>query len=261
MKKSFTKPVIIGALMLTLVGGGAYASTQGAFANTTTSTSTNKATQVKHGHGFFGPFSEAVLNLLKLDKAALMEKLSGGKSLAQVAQEQGISRDKLKETLTTQAVAEFENKKKEFVTNLDSMIDSTDVGKMNRGERMGKGGPGGKGGHGGPGGKGNHGGRGEHGMMKGPRINLTEVATLLGYSNEANLKTALHTGSSLAELAKSKNVELQKITDSITRLILTELDQRLADGKITQDQYNTQKASLAEKATQIANHKHQPKNM
>jgi hypothetical protein len=245
MKKTLIKPIVIGAVMLTLIGGAAYVSTENVYANVTSSAETGTVQQIKHPLKWIGQFSEGLQTLLKLDKAALQEKLSSGQTLAQVAAAQGITRDALKAELTKQANTEMENQRKEFTTNVDQVIDSTNLGKM--GDRKGP--------HGmGPGKQ-----AGKHGMHKDPKFELTPVASLLGYATETELKEALKSGSSLADLASTQKVDVQKVIDQVKTQIQKQLDQKLADGTITKTHYDERKAGISQKVTEIVNHQHKQK--
>jgi DNA-binding transcriptional regulator YdaS (Cro superfamily) len=83
-------------------------------------------------------------------------------------------------------------------------------------------------------------------------LESTEMATLLGLtSNE--LRTELKSGKTLAAIAAAKGVDTQKIIDLETKLLTADLDQRLKNGKITQAEYDTQKAAIATTAKEIIN--------
>lgn len=77
--------------------------------------------------------------------------------------------------------------------------------------------------------------------------NSTELAKLLGLP-EDELKTQLKAGKSLADIAGVQGVDTQKVQDLILASLTEQLDSRLADGKITQAQYDAQKAKLADRA-------------
>lgn len=83
----------------------------------------------RHG-GHKRGIGEDVLNLLKLDEAALHQKLQSGKTLAQIATEQGVSRDSLKQAMTASFNKRLEERKKQFNEHLDQIIDSKHQGKL-----------------------------------------------------------------------------------------------------------------------------------
>jgi hypothetical protein len=240
MKKPLAKQIIMGAMALTLVGGSGALISQNAFAATPTASvaSTAPATSVapqknnQDNHSWEGlRVSDQLLTFLKLDKTTFKTK-SATETLAQIATDQGISRDALKAELTTEFNAKLDKEKADFATNIDKTVDSIQKGENGR-----------------------HGG-GKHG---GDRIDLTPVATALGYATVAELKTALVSGTSIADLATAKGVTVQSLIDLQTTQIVKNLDQELANKKITQAQYDKQKANSTNMATKIVNNKHDNK--
>ncbi|MBB6671786.1 hypothetical protein [Cohnella nanjingensis] len=79
-----------------------------------------------------------------------------------------------------------------------------------------------------------------------------ELATLLGLTAD-ELKTKREAGQSLAAIAQAQGVDVQKVIDLEVAAMTKQLDQRLADGKITQAEYDTHKAKLADQAAQFVN--------
>jgi hypothetical protein len=238
MKKPFAKQIIVGAMALTLIGGGgALAISQNAFAATaaTTAAPAAPAAAQKGGHGFkeFSEVSDQLITFLKLDKATFQTKLAT-ETLAQIATDQGISRDALKAELTSEYNAQLDKEKADFTANLDATVDSKQIGESG-GRKQG------------PGGKGHN---------KSARIDLTSTATLLGYKTAADLKTALVSGTSIADLATAKGITVQSVIDLQAAQINNYLDQKLAAKTITQAQYDKQKANSTNIATKIVNDKH-----
>lgn len=78
------------------------------------------------------------------------------------------------------------------------------------------------------------------------------LAALLGLTAD-ELKTKRKEGQSLADIAKAQGVDVQKVIDLVTSALTKRLDQALADGKLTQAQYDAEKATLADSATRIVN--------
>ncbi|XEC92895.1 SHOCT domain-containing protein [Paenibacillus tarimensis] len=87
--------------------------------------------------------------------------------------------------------------------------------------------------------------------MKGG-IQSEELSVLLGLSTD-ELKETLKSGKSLADIAEEQNVDVQKVIDLYVNAGIEKLDQALADGRLTQEQYDERKAALNEKASQIVN--------
>jgi len=219
------KALGITTALAVMIPLGAYA------ASSTTGSSSGDAKQqtIIHGKGEFrGGFghkeavSQEVLDLLKLDRKTLQEKLSSGKTLAQVAEEQGVSRDKLKQTLTDAFNKTLDEQKKQFASNLDNMVD----GKLEKGGKFG------------------------FGMKQ----DLTEAAKLLGLTAD-ELKTQLSSGKSLADIAKEKNVDVQKLIDAQKTAMISSIDQAVKDGNMTQEQADKLKADAANIAEKMVNGK------
>ena len=69
----------------------------------------------------------------------------------------------------------------------------------------------------------------------------------------ADVKKALQGGQSIAALAKSKNVDPQKIINDLVADATTRVDAAASSGKITSDQATKMKAALTAKATAFVN--------
>lgn len=64
-----------------------------------------------------------LLGVLKLDEKTLFEKMKSGKTLAEIAKEQGVSRDVLKKTLLDSHRKRMQERMAKFEQNIDNMID------------------------------------------------------------------------------------------------------------------------------------------
>jgi lambda repressor-like predicted transcriptional regulator len=229
MKKTFK---ILGAatLLAAMIPIGAYAATVADAPQKSADKKEDKRIEQKV-FSHLGPsdrvlISQDVLDLLKLDKKTLQAKLAEGKTLAQIAEEQGVSRDSLKQALTDSFNKKLEEQKSKFAENLDKMVDS----KL-------------------PGGFGD---KKDFVFKQNPGQNISEAAKLLGISNE-DLKKALVSGKSLADLAKEKGVEVQTLIDGLANPLTAKIEQELKDGKITQEQADQRKADIVEKITKWVN--------
>lgn len=78
------------------------------------------------------------------------------------------------------------------------------------------------------------------------------AATALGME-ESDLMAALRDGQTIAEVAAEKGVATQTVVDAIVAEISANLDQAVADGRITQDEADERKVDATEKATAIVN--------
>ena len=110
------------------------------------------------------------------------------------------------------------------------------------------GGRGGPDGPGGPGGRG-HGGRGGRG---GFGAGLSVVATAIGIP-EADLRTALQGGQTIAQVAQAHNVTADAVIAALTTDLQTRLDKEVAAGTITQAQADLRKADAATRFADLVN--------
>jgi hypothetical protein len=78
------------------------------------------------------------------------------------------------------------------------------------------------------------------------------VAKAIGIS-EADLKTALAGGQTVADVAKAHNVAVQSVIDALVADGTSELAAQVANGSITQAQADAEKAEILQRATAQAN--------
>lgn len=90
-------------------------------------------------------------------------------------------------------------------------------------------------GRGGPGSHGHEGGPGRHGRPGRPGEGVDAAATALGITAE-ELRTALRSGSTIAQVAESEGVELQTVIDAMVAEVSEKLDEAVADGRLTREQ-------------------------
>ena len=180
------------------------------------------------GHGPRGGFegkgevlSDEVLSLLKLDQAEVAEKLKAGSSLAEIAEQQGVSRDSLKAAMTEAFNKQLERMKSEYAANLDKLVDS-DLQAFHEKMRLGG------------------------------KLDLTAVGKVLGLSAD-ELKSSLSDGKSLADVAKEKGVDAQKVIDAVTSSLTSEINQAVKDGKLTQEEADKRLANVADEAQKLVN--------
>jgi LysM repeat protein len=244
-----TKKLAASTLALAVVIGGGIWS--GQFANA--ATATKQLTQnVKELGGHFGKkgggFKEItnsaeIATLLGLTADELTTQLKAGKTLAAIAAEKGVAVQKLTDLISKTMTAKLD---KELA---DGKITQTEYDKRkadlaDRATKIVNGELGPK-----------QGGRGHGG---GFMADNAEIATLLGVTAD-ELKTQLEAGKTLAAIAGEKGVAVQKLTDLISKTMTAKLDKELADGKITQTEYDKRKADLADRATKIVNGELGPK--
>lgn len=207
-----------------LASGASPGSTPGASTTTTAANgSAPKGPGADHGpRGLRGPMDlEAAAKVLKLSVEDLRTKLQSGKSLADIAKDQGVSRQDLVDALVKAGEARLDEAKKALPDQVEKLVDATPPTKGS-GDGPGNGLPG-RPGNGGP------------GMPGGHMAPLDPAAKALGMSVD-DLRTALKDGKTLAQVAKDKGVDPQKVIDALVAEAKTHLDEAVKDGHLTQDQ-------------------------
>ena len=94
-------------------------------------------------------------------------------------------------------------------------------------------------------------GRGPHRGMH--RLDLSVAAKTIGVS-EADLKTALQSGQSIADVANAHGVDPQTVIDSLVADAKQHLADDVSSGRLTQDQADQISADLATHITDAVNH-------
>ena len=94
-------------------------------------------------------------------------------------------------------------------------------------------------------------GRGLHGPHG--RLDLSVAAGAIGIS-EDDLKTALQSGQSMADVATAHGVDPQKVIDALVADAQAKLAERVASGEITQAQADEISANLVQRITDRVNH-------
>ncbi|MGM0883512.1 MAG: SHOCT domain-containing protein [Bacillota bacterium] len=236
-----SKAITAGAIALTLtLGGGGLWMSQNANAATAANTQSTQAALAEDGtskkdfagkrggfgHGF-NQIQDELLAYLGLDEAALQTKLET-LTLAEIAVEQGKTREELKaklvEWLEAAQAEAGANADVDAAAKAEKLLDS-------RGFGFGK-----------------HGGRGGHGWGG----NIDAIAEVLGLTAD-ELKAEIEEGKTIAAIATEKGVVVQTIIDAQVSDIKEKLNEQLAAGDITQEQYDARLAVAVEHATKHVN--------
>lgn len=94
---------------------------------------------------------------------------------------------------------------------------------------------------------GGHGGPGMRGGRGGPGLEV--AADAIGITEE-ELRTALRDGGTLAEVAEANGVDPQAVIDALVAELQTRLDEKVADGDLTQEEADEKLASGIERITE-----------
>jgi DNA-binding CsgD family transcriptional regulator len=81
---------------------------------------------------------------------------------------------------------------------------------------------------------------------------IAEAATALGMT-EAELKTELQDGKSIADVAKAKNIDLDTVIAKLTAAFKAHLDEEVASGKHTQAEADAKLAEFSTRVTTMVN--------
>ena len=87
---------------------------------------------------------------------------------------------------------------------------------------------------------------------RGPAKSLANVATVLKLT-EAELKTQLDSGKSLADVAKTQNVNVSAVIDVIVAEVKAHIAEEVASGELTQAQADAKLAEVTTRVTDMVN--------
>ncbi|MEO7429348.1 MAG: hypothetical protein ABIY48_08185 [Acidimicrobiales bacterium] len=228
------------AFTLALTGGGVAGALLGTpnlsnaqDGTTSISTSASSATADEHAGRPFERRGEGLAvaaKALGMSAADLRSALEGGKSIAQVATDQGVDLQTVIDALVADGTARLKALEASLPDRVNTLVNRTGWGEHGQGEH-GPGGPGGD----------HHGFRG-----------LQAAADAIGISAD-DLRTALEGGSTVADVAKAHNVELQKVIDALVADATTHIDEAVANGRIDAARTAEMKANLVERITARVN--------
>ncbi|GMK43464.1 hypothetical protein PghCCS26_05910 [Paenibacillus glycanilyticus] len=255
MRRSKAIAASLMALTLALGGGLAYAAGSDSSASASSSVASDQASssgvqQDKHGKfaGKRGGFAQLagleskLADYLKLSAEELKTKLETS-TLAEVGAAQGIGREDLKAKLVewidaaaaaapkkdVKAAQGDSIKKPDSSAIADKLLDSKGFAAAGKGF-AGKG----------------HG----HGAIA--FGNKEALAKLLGLTS-AELKTALKDGQTLAAIADKQGVSLQSVIDLGVNAVKAKLEEALASGKLTQEEYDAKLQAVTDEVTKQVN--------
>lgn len=235
------KRIIVASVVALAVTLGSSAFISG---NVNAAEAVQKLTQHFGGKGGFSHSPLGVTELANADMAKLLgltadelsTQLKAGKSLATIAGEKKIDVESVIAMETKIMTAALDQQLKDgkitqtqydkLKTNLSSMAAKVVNGKAH-GNKLGR--------------------VGHVGIHEDAAL-----ATLLGLTAE-ELETAVKSGKSLATIAAEKNISVQTVIDHVTKTLSAHLDEKLAEGTLTQEEVDKIKATLSTRATEIVN--------
>ncbi|MEO7442175.1 MAG: hypothetical protein ABIW46_01420 [Acidimicrobiales bacterium] len=175
------------------------------------------------GHkGFGGPHLAAAAKAIGISEADLVTALRSGQSIAQVAQSKNVAVQKVIDAMVAEA-------RVGLVAAITEQVNHAGPFAAARGPHDG--------------------GRGRGGPLA---HHLGAAAQAIGVS-EADLMTAIRSGQSIAQVAQSKNVAVQKVIDALVADARSDLAAKVTAGKLTQAQADEKAADLVAKVTALVN--------
>jgi uncharacterized protein YidB (DUF937 family) len=220
---------LFGATLGTPFASGAQDNTEAT--TTTEATDATEAPDGDHaeGRGHRGGFDLSVAaETLGLSEDDLKAQLEEGKTLAEIAEAQGVDKQALIDALVASAEARIDEMKAELPERIAEMVES---GLPAGGPGEGRGGPGG------------HGGRGP---------GLDAAAEALGVTAD-DLRTAVEEGKTLAQVAEEQGVDVQTVIDAMVADLEAHLAEEVASGEHTQEEADQKLADATERITDMVN--------
>ena len=180
----------------------------------------------------------AIASILKLTEAELKTQVQSGKTLAQIATAQGVDIKLVVDAIVAdmkshiaEEVASGELTQAQADTKLaDVTAKATERVNNVRPAR----------------------GEGMRGGPKGPGRNVAAIASVLKLT-EAELKTQVESGKTLAQIATAQGVDVKLVVDAIVADMKSHIAEEVASGELTQAQADTKLADVTAKATERVN--------
>ena len=195
-------------------------------------------TSVNDGPQGGGKNVAAIASVLKLTEAELKTQVQSGKTLAQIATAQGVSVQSVVDVLVADmqahiadevtsgeiTQAQADTKLAGLTAKVTEMVNTV---RPARGEGM-RGGP------------------------QGGGKNVAAIASVLKLT-EAELKTQVQSGKTLAQIATAQGVDVKLVIDAIVTDVKTHIADEVTSGEITQAEADTKLAGLTAKVTEMVN--------
>ena len=223
---------VAGALFGTPVLSGAQESDS---STTAPESSTPEAPAKLRHHVGKGAQISAAAEALGMSEEELRTELAAGKSIADVAAEKGVDKQKVIDAMVAEASAALDAAKAALPERIAALVEQDGLPMH---------------GPGGPGRPGHHRGIGV--------INsIDDAATALGISRQ-ELVAELESGKSIAQVAEEKGKNLDDVKAAMVADANARIDRLVAEGRITAEKAADLKAGLAEKVDNVVEHEGLP---
>jgi polyhydroxyalkanoate synthesis regulator phasin len=220
---AFTAALAAGGAAGALFGTPVLSNAQEADSPATEPTPEPEARQEARPDGRRGEKLATAAEVLGMTEAELRTQLHSGKSIADVAAEKGVDKQKVIDALVAAASARIDQMKAQLPQRMAEMVERDGLPRH----------------------EGRH--RGPGRSMVNP---LDDAATALGISAQ-ELRTELEAGKSIATIASEKGKSLDEVKAAMIRDAMARIDQAVTDGKLTAEQGAAWKADLSQKIDRI----------
>lgn len=218
MHKRVAAAAVAGSLLAGAGLGFALFGPSSAGAQTSSSSSSEAPAGPKAHHGHPGPDLAVAAKAIGISEDDLRSAIESGQTIAQVAQAHGVDPQTVIDAMVAAAQTDLQQNITDFVNNTPQH---------------------GPEGHGrGPG----------HGMG----FDLAAAAKAIGIS-EDDLRSAVESGQTIAQVAQAHGVDPQTVVDAIVADAGAKIDAAVAAGRLTQQQADDQKSHLPDIASHIVN--------
>jgi hypothetical protein len=248
MQRTTKRAAAAVAFAATLTGGAAFGAmlgaptTSGAQSGSSSSTTSTTAPDAEAGtgehpgkgpHGLFGAFDLSVAaDALGLTEAELRTRLDDGDTLAEIAEAEGVDQSVLVDKLVAAGKKAIDEAAADAKANLEERItDLVEDGFPDHGGFPGGEGP----------------GRPGHGFGF---FDLSKAADALGLT-EAQLRTRLEAGDSLADIAEAEGVTVDAVVKALVDAATAKIDEAVAAGDLSAERAAELKDGLADRIRSV----------
>lgn len=226
---AMTAALATGGILGATFGTPSVSGAQDGGTTTTTAPSTTDAPDgggPGMGHRGGGVELAAAAKALGLTEDEVRTQLQAGKTLAEIAEAQGVDRQDLVDALVAAGEERLDEAKAALPDRIDELVDRKLPGDADGGGR--------------PGGRGIR------------ELALDTAATTLGLS-EDDLRTQLRDGKTLADIASAQGVSVDDLVAALVKAAQERIDQAVTDGKLTQERADELSKHLTERITARVN--------
>ena len=222
---AFSLALVGGGVAGVLLGTPTLSNAQDGTEDTTESNLGGQRPRIEHR----GEAAAVAAEAIGISDDELRTALEDGQSIAQVAEAEGVDVQTVVDALVANATDRLEEAIAELPERMAELVEREGLPERGR--------------FGGPGGPGGFHGRG---------LGLDAAAEVIGISDD-ELRTALRDGSSIAEVAEDNGVAVPTVVDAVVADASAHLDEKVAEGDLTEAEAAERLAALEERVTDLVN--------